>query len=90
MGQHLWSCACGLVALILSGCAAEPQVVYQKVLYPVPAPCIDGIPDDPALPVGKLQPDSPPADTVKAYVESVEILKDAVTERDHLLAGCVR
>lgn len=80
----------------LAGCAAgaaapppaAPVRVEVPVLHEVPCP----LPhlDDPALPLGALTPDSPPADTIRAYAAAVAILKGAVRERDALLAGCAR
>jgi hypothetical protein len=42
----------------------------------------------PALPVADLTADSSAADTVRAYAESIAILKGAVAQRDELIDGC--
>jgi hypothetical protein len=63
-------------------------MVQVPVLHetPCPAPTLG----DPALPLAGLRPESPPADTIRAYAAAVAILKGAVRERDAVLAGCVR
>ncbi|MFZ1122880.1 MAG: hypothetical protein WAN81_21865, partial [Candidatus Binataceae bacterium] len=83
-------------AFALAGCAAgagpaptvRPLMVQVPVLHetPCPAPTLA----DPALPVAGLKPESPPADTMRAYAAAVAILKGAVRERDAVLAGCAR
>ena len=83
-------------AFALAGCAAgagpaptvRPLMVQVPVLHetPCPAPALA----DPALPVAGLKPESPPADTMRAYAAAVAILKGAVRERDAVLAGCAR
>ena len=85
-----------VLAFALAGCAAgaapaptvRPLMVQVPVLHetPCPAPALT----DPALPLAGLQPESPPADTMRAYAAAVAILKGAVRERDAVLAGCVR
>ena len=81
------------LAAALCGCAraaATPAVVPMKVSVPVPVPvyCAESAPARPALEIASLVPDSPPADTVRAYAASVVILKAAVVERDRLLRAC--
>lgn len=83
-------------AFALAGCAAgapsapavRPLMVQVPVLHetPCPAPALA----DPALPIAGLKPESPPADTMRAYAAAVAILKGAVRERDTVLAGCAR
>ena len=85
-----------VLAFALAGCAAgtgptptvRPLMVQVPVLHetPCPAPTLA----DPALPLAGLRPESPPADTMRAYAAAVAILKGAVRERDAVLAGCVR
>ena len=82
-----------LILALLAGCASAPPLevpmpvtvkepVYVPVYCPVPrlAP--------PAMAVAGLVPDSPPADTIRAYAATVVTLKGAVTERDAIIAGC--
>ncbi len=81
-------------AVTIAGCAAgagsapavRPLMVQVPVLHETacPAPTLT----DPALPLASLKPDSPPADTMRAYAAAVAILKGAVRERDAVLAGC--
>ncbi|MGH8014320.1 MAG: hypothetical protein ACREQ4_17665 [Candidatus Binataceae bacterium] len=52
--------------------------VYCEVKQPPP----------PALPLAKLRADSAPADTMRAYVASVILLKGALEQSDTLLSGC--
>ncbi|HEY2526084.1 MAG TPA: hypothetical protein VGI29_13550 [Candidatus Binataceae bacterium] len=63
-------------------------MVQVPVLHetPCPAPALA----DPTLPLAALKPQSPPADTMRAYAAAVAILKGAVRERDAVLAGCAR
>jgi hypothetical protein len=85
-----------VLAFALAGCAAgaapaptvRPLMVQVPVLHetPCPAPTLA----DPALPLAGLRPESPPADTMRAYAAAVAILKGAVRERDAVLAGCAR
>ena len=85
-----------VLAFALAGCAAgtgpaptvRPLMVQVPVLHetPCPAPALA----DPALPLAGLRPESPPADTMRAYAAAVAILKGAVRERDAVLAGCAR
>jgi hypothetical protein len=62
------------------------------VKIPVPAPIYCPVPElnRPALPVATLTGESPPADTMRAYAESIVILKGAVAQRDEILAACRR
>jgi hypothetical protein len=83
-------------AFALAGCAAgagpaptvRPLMVQVPVLHetPCPVPALA----DPALPLAGVGPESPPADTMRAYAAAVAILKGAVRERDAVLAGCAR
>jgi hypothetical protein len=77
----------------LAGCAGagppptvRPLMVQVPVLHetPCPVPALA----DPALPLAGVGPESPPADTMRAYAAAVAILKGAVRERDAVLAGC--
>jgi hypothetical protein len=83
-------------AFALAGCApsagsapvVRPLMVQVPVLHetPCPAPTLA----EPTLPIAGLRPESPPADTMRAYAAAVAILKGAVRERDAVLAGCAR
>jgi hypothetical protein len=61
-----------------------------EVRVPVyePVYCGSGTPARPALPIAGLNPNSRPAETIKAYAASVALLKGAVIQLDSLLAGC--
>lgn len=67
---------------------AEPVTVkvpvYKPVYCQIPALA------KPALPIAELQPDSAPADTIRAYAATVVILKGALGERDAVIAGCAK
>jgi len=84
-----------LILVLLAGCAfsppfpagpAGPMVVNVPVIEPVycQAPQLVA----PALPIASLTAASAPADTMRAYVATVILLKGLVHERDALLAGC--
>ncbi len=79
----LWSCA-----------VAPPNPPARPVMVnvPVPTPVYCDAPElqKPALALAALTPDSPPADTIRAYAASVELLKGAVIERDKIIDGCRR
>ncbi len=81
-------------ALALAGCAsgASPAPLARPLTVQVPMlrqiPCPAATLADPPLPIAQLKPDSPPADTMRAYAAAVAILKGAVRERDAMLAGC--
>jgi hypothetical protein len=76
----------------LWGCAAQPQPILTpvEVQVPIATPvyCEVSKLDKPALPIGALNAESPPADTIRAYAATVALLKGAVEERDLELAGC--
>ncbi len=82
------------LATMFVGCAAapapEPVIRTVTVQVPIPQPVYCNPPHlaKPALPLSRLTADSSPADTVRAYMASVLILKGAVSQRDDLLAGC--
>ncbi|MFZ1886433.1 MAG: hypothetical protein WAU33_00270 [Candidatus Binataceae bacterium] len=80
------------VAAAIGGCAraATPIAVPMKVSVPIPEPvyCAAAAPPRPALQIASLNPDSAPADTIRAYAASVVVLKAAVAERDELLRAC--
>ena len=65
---------------------ARPLTVQVPMLRQIPCPA--ATPANPSLPIAQLTPDSPPADTMRAYAAAVAILKGAVRERDAMLAGC--
>jgi hypothetical protein len=84
---------CLLLALAMSGCARvapppAPRPVMVEVPVSTPIYCQVSALQPPALAIAALTPDSPPADTVRSYAASVEVLKSAVRERDAILAGC--
>lgn len=76
----------------LAGCATCPPPAPRPVTVKVPimTPIYCPIPalTRPALPIADLTAASGSADTVRAYAESVVILKGAVAQRDELLDGC--
>jgi hypothetical protein len=76
----------------LAACATCPPPVPRPVMVKVPiaTPIYCSPPElaRPALPIVALTAGSDPAETVRAYAESVAILKGAVTQRDELLDGC--
>jgi hypothetical protein len=80
-------------AALLSSCAQlAPAPAPRPVLVQVPVstPIYCQVPplNPPILAISTLTPDSPPADTVRSYAASVDVLKSAVRERDSLLEGC--
>jgi len=78
----------------LAGCATCPPPAPRPVRVEVPimTPVYCPLPamQRPTLPVADLSADSSPADTVRAYAESIVILKGAVAQRDELIDGCRR
>jgi hypothetical protein len=90
---HSPRCGAAFLILALSGCtqlapAPAPRPVLVQV--PVATPIYCQVPplNPPILAIASLTPDSPPADTVRSYASSVEVLKGAVRERDSILEGC--
>lgn len=85
-----------LTLALLAGCAlappATPTVQPIAVKVPVAVPVYCTIPKlaRPELPISQLKPQSPPAQTIRAYAASVVLLKGAVIERDAVIAGCAR
>lgn len=79
-----------LTILALSSCATEPQIVYKEVPapYPVIEHCKVTLPAKPDLPIRSLKPNSPSDETFGAYIDTVIVLKQAVTLRDNLLSIC--
>jgi hypothetical protein len=83
-----------LSLVLLAGCALSPPAfapatpvevsvpVYEPVYCPIPTLA------NPRLPISALTPESPPADTLRAYAASVVLLKAAVRELDDVLEGC--
>ncbi len=86
--------AAALALSVLAGCAgqAAPLTVPMRVEIPVATPVYCAAPamEKPALPIAALDGDSAPADTIRAYAETVVILKGAVEQRDLVLAGCAK
>ena len=84
---------CFSLALALAGCAQvapapAPRPVTVEVPVPTPIYCQVPTLNPPTLAIASLTPDSPPADTVRSYAATVDVLKSAVRERDSILAGC--
>jgi hypothetical protein len=84
-----------LILVLLAGCAFSPPflsapAVPMKVEVPVFEPVYCQAPQTapPALPIASLTPATAPADTMRAYVATVIVLKGLVHERDTLIAGC--
>jgi hypothetical protein len=80
--------------LALAGCArvAQPALAPRPVLVniPVATPIYCNVPalDRPQLAIAALTEDSPPADTIRSYAATVDVLKSAVLQRDAILKGC--
>ena len=83
-----------LILVALTGCALTPSAVIQpkvvKVEVPVAEPVYCETPPlpYPSLPVAGLSGGSKPADTMRAYVATVIILKGMVRQRDDVISGC--
>ena len=75
-------CACAPVA------APAPRPVMVEVPIATPIYCQVPKLQPPILAIADLTPDSPPADTVRSYAASVDVLKSAVHERDTILEAC--
>jgi hypothetical protein len=60
------------------------------VKIPVATPIYCDVPalQRPLLPIAALTPESAPADTIRSYAATVDVLKSAVVERDAILKGC--
>jgi hypothetical protein len=60
------------------------------VEVPIATPIYCQVPklQPPILAIAALTPDSAPADTVRSYAASVDVLKSAVQERDTILEAC--
>ncbi len=75
-----------LMALIiaLAGCSTLPQTVQVPVAVPCTAP-----PEitRPRLAIGTLRPDSPPADVIRAYAESLEAVAGYAEQLETILYG---
>ena len=81
------------LCFLLSACAtvappAAPRPITVEIPVPTPIYCQVPTLEPPILPIASLTPDSPPADTVRFYAASVDVLKSAVRERDAILQGC--
>ena len=81
-----------LLPLSLCACApvAPPAPRPVMVEVPIATPIYCQVPklQPPILAIADLTPDSPPADTVRSYAASVDVLKSAVHERDTILEAC--
>jgi hypothetical protein len=89
---NLLSIGCLLLSLSLCACApvapAAPRPVMVEVPIATPIYCQVPKLQPPILAIAALTPDSPPADTVRSYAASVDVLKSAVHERDTILEAC--
>jgi hypothetical protein len=81
-----------LLSLPLCACAPvappAPRPVMVEVPIAIPIYCQVPKLQPPILAIAALTLDSPPADTVRSYAASVDILKSAVHERDTILEAC--
>jgi hypothetical protein len=81
-----------LLSFVLSACARAVPPAPRPVLVNVPiaTPVYCDVPamQPPPLAIASLTPDSPPADTIRDYAATVDVLKSAVRERDTILKGC--
>ena len=81
-----------LFSFVLSGCARVAPPAPRPVLVniPIATPIYCDVPalQPPPLAIASLTADSPPADTVRSYAATVDVLKSAVRERDAILKGC--
>jgi len=81
-----------LLSLAICSCApvAAPGPRPVMVEVPIATPIYCQVPklQPPILAIAALTPDSPPADTVRSYAASVDVLKSAVHERDTILEAC--
>jgi hypothetical protein len=81
-----------IAAFSLCACAPVTPPAPRPVMVEVPiaTPIYCQVPklQPPILAIADLTPDSPPADTVRSYAASVDVLKSAVHERDTILEAC--
>jgi hypothetical protein len=84
-----------LSLILLAGCALSPPGIVApatpvEVSVPVYEPVYCPAPPlaNPRLPIAGLTPQSPPADTLRAYAASIVLLKAAVRQLDDVLEGC--
>ena len=81
-----------LLSFCLCACAhvAPPAPRPVMVEVPIATPIYCQVPklQPPILAIAALTPDSLPADTVRSYAASVDVLKSAVQERDTILEAC--
>ena len=83
-----------LVLAPLAGCALTPSAMPPARPVTVDVPVAEAVycnpppPNYPVLPITSLTPASRPADTMRAYVATVTVLKGVVRERDAVIAGC--
>ena len=79
-------------AVALGGCGLKLRTPFVPVesLVPIATPvyCNVTIPENPQLPIAALHPTATPADTVRAYAQSIAISKAGVIERNQLIAAC--
>ena len=65
-----------------------PRPVLVNVPIATPIYCDVPVLQPPPLAIASLNEDSPPADTIRDYAATVDVLKSAVRERDAILKGC--
>jgi predicted choloylglycine hydrolase len=63
-----------IISLLLTGCASQETPAVVKVPVAVSCP-IPVLPKAPHLPIATLKPDSSPAEVMKAYAVSIELLQ---------------
>lgn len=76
---------CLLIVALLSGCASSlPRTVEVPIAVPCPAP-----PEiaRPRLTIGKLKPESSPAEVERAYAESLEAIAGYAKQLEKILNG---
>lgn len=72
------------LALILTGCSTLPPTVEVPVAVPCPAPPQVA---RPRLTIRNLRPDSPPAEVIRAYAESLEAVTGYAEQLETILDG---
>jgi hypothetical protein len=69
---------------LLSACTTLPPTVEVPVAIPCPAPPVIARPH---LSLGTLRPDSPPAEVIRAYAESLEAVAGYAEQLETVLEG---
>jgi hypothetical protein len=80
------------LSFAFSACARVSPPAPRAVLVniPIATPIYCDVPalSPPPLAIASLTAESPPADTIRDYAATVDVLKSAVRERDAILKGC--